>query len=269
MKHLNGWCVVPVLLFAGLTATSARGSELIGRDPNPALRPPVPVERYIRRPHDEMRVSLDVLVDGKPARLISHDGKLYLPVPRMGCEYEIRVNNMGSHRIAAIVSVDGLSVIKGDPASEKSPGYLVDSRSDIVIKGWRRDKDTVAAFTFEERKSSYAYLRGYRDNIGVIGLVAIEEQLYWPHPLTEFSRGSGPAKAYDSALGGSGTGWGRDLGSSVTYVPFVRSNNKRTVTIYYDTEDALGRMGVPVGGPHPRPFPADSDFCPPPTKINR
>ena len=58
------------------------------------------------------------------------------------------------------------------------------------IKGWRRDKETVAAFTFEERKNSYAYLRGYRDNIGVIGLIAIEEQIYLPRPLTEFYRGA-------------------------------------------------------------------------------
>jgi hypothetical protein len=212
-----------------------------------------------------MRVSLDVLVDGKTTRVISHNGKLYLPVARWGCEYEIRVNNMGSKRVAAIVSVDGLSVIKGDLASERSPGYLVDPRGNIVIKGWRRDKDSVAAFTFEERKNSYAYSRGYRDNTGVIGLIAVEEQINRPPQRAEFSKGMlAPTKTLDGAVGGTGTGWGRDVGSSVVFVPFDRSSNKRMVTIYYDTEDALRRIGVPLESHEPKPFPADADFCPPP-----
>ncbi len=153
---------------------------------------------------------------------------------------------------------------------QRSTGYLVDSNSNIVIKGWRHDKETVAAFTFENQKNSYAYLRGYRENIGVIGLIAIEEQTYWPHPRAEFSRGGmTPSKALDSAVGGTGTGWGRDMGSGVSYVPFVRSNNRRTVTIYYDTEEALRRIGVPIDGSYPKPFPADTEFCPPPTKGTR
>jgi hypothetical protein len=262
--------VAQALVAGGLMATTVRGSELTWSDPNPSAKSAVPVEKHINPPRDEMRVSLDVLVDGKTVSVISHNGKLYLPVPRLGCEYEIRVKNMGSHRMAAVVSVDGLSVIKGDLASERSPGYLVDARGDIVIKGWRRDRDTVAAFTFEERKDSYAYSRGYRHNIGVIGLIAIEEQSPWPRPLAEFSRGMmAPAKALDSAAGGAGTGWGRDVDSSVVTVPFVRGSNKRTVTIYYDTEDALRRIGVPIDGPYPKPFPADTDFCPPPAKRTR
>jgi hypothetical protein len=269
MRRFMVLLVAPALLI-GFTATAARSSELTGTDPNPSIKPYVPVTKYIRPPHNAMRVSLDVLVNGQPARVISHNGKLYLPVPRMGSEYEIRVNNMGSHRIAAIVSVDGLSVIKGDVASERSPGYLVDPRGNVVIKGWRRDKDTVAAFNFEERSNSYAYSRGYRDNIGVIGLVAIEEQTYVPRPLAEFYRGATAIpKSSADLLGGTGTGWGRDIGSSATLVPFVRSANKQMITIYYDTAEALRRIGVPVDGDCLKPFPADTGFCPPPTKSIR
>ncbi len=267
MRRFMILLIAQALLAGGLMATAARGSELSWSDPNPTAKPAVPREKFSYPPRDDMRVSLDVLVDGKPGKVISHNGKLYLPVPRLGSEYEIRVNNMGSQRMAAIVSVDGLSVIKGAPASERSPGYLVDSRGNMVIKGWRRDKDTVAAFTFEERTSSYAYSRGYRDNIGVIGLIAIEEQIDLPRLQAEFSRGLlAPAKALDGAVGGTGTGWGRDVGSSVVFVPFVRSAHKRTVTIYYDTEDALRRIGVPIDRPYPKPFPADTGFCPLPIK---
>ena len=216
-------------------------------------------------PRTAMNVSLDVLVNGNPVRLIGHRDRLYLSVPRMGMEYEIRVNNNGPRRITAIVSVDGLSVINGQPASESHPGYLVDPYSHIVIKGWRRDRNTVAAFTFEERDRSYAYRRGYPDNIGVIGLTAFEEQGPWRRPLFDRLEGSAPAaKHLREAIGETGTGWGRDLDSPVYRVPFVRSANKRTITIYYDTVDALRRAGVPVDGPYPIPFPADPEYAPPP-----
>jgi hypothetical protein len=68
----------------------------------------------------------------------------------------------------------------------------------------------------------------------------------------------------DGVPGGTGTGWGRDVNSSVIEVPFVRSVNKRTMTVYYDTPEALRRIGVPVDGNVPKPFPADTDYCPPP-----
>jgi hypothetical protein len=271
MRKLPVSLVVAALSLGGWLATAALGSDLTGSDPNPPAKPALPIDKNIRPPRDDMRVNLDVLVDGKPVRLISHKGKLYLPVSRMGCEYEIRVNNQGSRRIAAVVSVDGISVIKGDVASEKSAGYLVDPCDNVVIKGWRRDKDTVAAFTFEDRENSYAYKTGHRDNIGVIGLVAFEEQECKLRPLAEFSKDrlAAPGKACDDGVGG--TGWGREIGSGVTFVPFVRSDNKRTVTIYYDTEDALRRIGVPIDGPcpkpvvvEPKPFPKDDPFCPPP-----
>jgi hypothetical protein len=241
------------------------GSELTS---NYAAPPPAQPATVYRNPLREvMRVDLDVLVDGQPVKLISHDGRLYLPVPRIGTEYTIRVNNHGPRRIEAVVSVDGLSVINGRPASEKSIGYLVNANSHIVIKGWRRDKETVAAFTFENRENSYAARMGYRDNIGVIGLVAFEEQEV--RRLEDLPRTFAvPSKdKRDSATpGGTGTGWGREIGSSVVEVPFVRSANKQTVTIYYDTPEALRRLGVPVDGWNPKPFPADTEYAPPPPK---
>src|SRR5262249_5554562 len=160
--------------------------------------------------------------------LVSHQGRLYLPVPRLGTEYEIRVNNHGPRRITAIVSVDGLSVINGQPASELHPGYLVDPYSHIVIKGWRKDRETVAAFTSEERQHSDAFRRGHPENAGAIGLVAFDE--FGPRPRLPLERrdGAGPgAKSARETVGDTGTGWGRDLDSPVHRVPFVRSTNRR------------------------------------------
>ncbi|MFO0968917.1 MAG: hypothetical protein U0793_25475 [Gemmataceae bacterium] len=211
-----------------------------------------------------MRVAMDVLVDGRPIRTVYHAGKTYLPVPRMGQEYEIRVWNHGPRRVAAVVSVDGLSVITGQPAAESDPGYIVAPYSHIVIKGWRRNLENVAAFRFVERERSYAGLVGKPENIGVIGLVAVEERILHPMPRFEKRDAAPAAKGFRTEVGSIGTEYGRDIDSRAYYVSFIRSGNKQTVTMYYDTVEALRAVGVPVDRPLPVPFPADFPFAPPP-----
>lgn len=221
---------------------------------------PPPYDKYYPRPWLGMRVSLDVLVHGQVVRQIHHQGKTYLPVASWGTRYELRVWNHGSRRITAIASVDGLSVMNSEPASEDHPGYVVYPRGNVVIKGWRKDDNTVAAFEFVEREQSYAAKLGHSENVGVIGLVAFEEMgRKWPVPVPmerNTGKASDVAKAH-SAVGGTGTGEGPDVYSPVIEVPFVRSNNKRTITIYYDTADALRQAGIPVTPTWPDPFPGD------------
>lgn len=215
---------------------------------------------------DGMRVSLEILIDGKPLRTVQHQGKTYLPVPRLGTEYHIRVVNHGPYRVVAIVSVDGLSVLNGQTASEDHPGYIVAPRSDIVIKGWRRNMDSVSAFSFEERDKSYASRVGKPENIGVLGLIAIEELVARPRIYSMEKRAAGPQAAVkeQGTVGGTGTGYGREIDSRIYYVDFVRSANKRTITMYYDTVENLRKAGVPVDRPMPVPFPANTEFVPPP-----
>jgi hypothetical protein len=212
-----------------------------------------------------MRVGMDVLVSGEPLRTIHHAGRTYVPVPRLGAEYTIRIWNHGPRRIAAVVSVDGLSVISGKPAAETGTGYIVDPHSSILIKGWRRSMDAVAAFRFVDREESYAKAMGRPENIGVIGLVAFEEMA----PLPPLAREAGDRAALrgnptpPAGVGSVGTGYGREVDSRVYSVPFVRSANRRAITYYYDTEEALRQAGVPVDFAPPTPFPGE-EFAPPP-----
>lgn len=249
-----------------LTGGLLLGAILVGTSAPAAAPAPRKPEIYPPPWRERMRVAFEVLVDGRPLRTIEHAGRTYLPVPQLGVEYEIRISNQGPRRITAIVSVDGLSVINGRPASEAHPGYLVDPHSSVLIQGWRRDMDRVAAFSFEERNKSYASRVGRPENIGVLGLIAIEEMSWRPVPrLDQEDSRARSAKAAPGAVGGIGTGYGRDIDSAIQYVPFVRSSNKRTITLYYDTLDALRKAGIPVDGrPHPDPFPGDSEFVPPP-----
>jgi hypothetical protein len=245
----------PVLLTCFLFGTAdAPAAELQAREILPRYRP-------------TLRVAMDVLVRGRPLPTVAYGGKTYLPIPRVGEEYQIRVSNHGPRRIVAIVSLDGLSVINGKPASERSPGYLVEAYGHVLINGWRRNLQTEAAFRFVDREKSYAARVGRPENIGVIGLVAFEELT--PRIRWDLEKGkAGPlssAKRLASGVGGVGTEYGRDVDSPASHVPFVRSANKRTVTFSYDTEDALRRAGVPIPPPsHPVPFPGDGDFAPPP-----
>lgn len=238
------------------------------RQVNPPEKPPngtaAKGDARIRPGPDRMHVRLEILANGKPLRTIQHAGKTYLPVPRVGMEYEIRVWNHGPHRITAVLSVDGLSVISGQPASESHPGYIVAPYNHIRIKGWRRSLETVAAFAFVEREKSYAALTWRPENIGVIGLVAIEEFVWTSRPGLEKVGPVGAAKRAHAQVGNIGTEYGPEIDSRVYYVPFVRSANKRTITFYYDTVHALREAGVPVDGPFPVPFPKDSEFAQPP-----
>jgi hypothetical protein len=213
----------------------------------------------------KMHVSMEVLANGRVLPTVAHAGNAYLPVPRLGAEYEVRIWNHGPRRIVAVVSVDGLSVINGQPASENHPGYVVAPYSHVVIKGWRRSMEAVAAFRFVERDKSYANLIGRPENIGVIGLVAIEELV--PRPEWKLERRGSvapPAKALRGEVGNVGTEYGREIDSRIYYVPFVRSTHRQAITLYYDSVEALRAAGVPVDRSGPVPFPGDLKFVPPP-----
>jgi hypothetical protein len=212
-----------------------------------------------------MRVSLDVLIEGRPMRTVEHRGKTYLPVPRFGDEYTLQVRNHGPRRIAAVLSVDGLSVVSGRRATEDGPGYIVDPHRVVVISGWRRNRDTVAAFRFVDREDSYAARTARPEDVGVIELVAFEERGREPPLLMDRQDARHPAfrRAYEARAAEAGTGYGRDITAPVIVVPFERSGNRRAITCYYDTVEALRKAGVPVGRRYPLPF-DDNEFAPPP-----
>jgi hypothetical protein len=254
-KYLVAVGLLGLALLAGRAAPAV---ELEGRDP---------LQGYPPRPVPGM-VALDVLVDGKPLSTIFYRGNTYLPIPRVGAEYQVRVRNHTARRIVALVSVDGLSVINGQPASDSAPGYIVSPGGDVVIKGWRRSLDTVAAFRFVDRADSYAWRKGQAGQIGTIRLVAFEEHVRRPVPRIERKFAESAERGRDarrlSATGSIGTAYGRDVDSRAYYVPFARSARRHSVALHYDTVTALYRAGVPVR-PAP-PFVPPPEFAPPPPR---
>ena len=139
MRRAQLLLLTAALVTGGFLA-HAVASDLTASDPTAGNRDEVILPRW-----DDMCIGLDVLAQGRPLPTVQYQGRTYLPVPRWGTEYALRVRNDGPRRILAIVSVDGLSVISGKPASEAQTGYIVAARDSIVIKGWRRSLETVAA----------------------------------------------------------------------------------------------------------------------------
>ncbi len=216
----------------------------------PLNKPPKRPDPGIRTlPPPAPRVDLEILVDGKPLPTVPHEGKNYLPVNRLGQEYAIRVRNRGARRIVAVVSVDGLSVLDGQPASDSSLGYVIAPRDSVLIKGWRRDKNTVAAFSFVESDKSFAAASGRPENVGVIRLLAIEEKAApkpRPRPRPRPLHSGTTARSGKATSGGVGTGYGREIDSAVRVVPFTRGPNRRVIAYQYEAADALRQLGVPL-----------------------
>lgn len=267
--YLTFWsCLVLIVPFF-----TASGSV---RADSPWAPPPPPRDRgfYVMPPERRMDVGLECLVDGRSVPVVHYAGRTYLVVPRLGAQYEIRVWNRGPRRIAALVGVDGLSVITGKPVADDQLGYLVDPQRSVLIKGWRRNLDTVAAFTFNRGEDSHASRMGYPEKIGQITLLAIEEAAPRPRIMYEGRDKAESAAAPSSNYlrkaggyggGGTGTGYGRDVDSRAIEVPFTRGPNRFTLSFIYDTEANLRRAGVPIDSPSPVGISRDTEFAPPPS----
>jgi hypothetical protein len=98
-------------------------------------------------------------------------------VGRAGDRYSIVVKSNVPARLEVVVSVDGLDVLDGKPASFGKRGYLIDPHGEIEIDGFRQSMDAVAAFRFGSVRDSYAEKKhGESRNVGVIGLALFHER---------------------------------------------------------------------------------------------
>lgn len=97
-------------------------------------------------------------------------------IGRPGQRYAIVLENRTAARIEAVLTVDGLDVINGQPGSTAHRGYLVRPHGSIVVDGFRRSTSTVAAFRFGGVGGSYADERGAARNVGVIGVALFAER---------------------------------------------------------------------------------------------
>lgn len=165
---------------------------------------------------------VSILVNGRPIKEVFHNGQTYVE-GRKNSPYSLKVTNNSSRRILAIPSVDGLSVLNGQPAGINSPGYVVDAHSSVEVPGWKIEGAQEAGrFVFKpqgatyEEDETYAESTGHNPvNQGTIGFMIFREKDYHvyggpdsPNPWTPH-----PFGPNISSSSGSNTRW---YGGSVT-----------------------------------------------------
>lgn len=96
---------------------------------------------------------------------------------RAGERYAIVLVNQSKARREVVVSVDGLDVLDGQPASLRKRGYILDPGQEYAVEGFRTGPDSVAAFRFGAVSESYTQQKhGTARNVGVIGVAVFDEQ---------------------------------------------------------------------------------------------
>lgn len=100
-----------------------------------------------------------------------HSGGKRFVEGREGKDYALVVKNLAHSKLEVVLSVDGLDVLDGKPGSVKKRGYIIEPGKTLVVKGFRKSDDAVAAFNFSSVRDSYTSLsnQGTR-NVGVIGM---------------------------------------------------------------------------------------------------
>jgi hypothetical protein len=164
----------------------------------------------------KVRAPYDVQVireGGDTLPTYAHKDRFYVQ-GNAGESYVIRVTNPTPNRVEAIVTVDGLDVIDGEPGDLRKRGYVVPPYGDVRIEGFRTSHQDVATFRFSSVNDSYAGQKGKARNVGVIAVAIFEEQRETPQqiivepappPRHELH---GPHGASDDL--DTGAAWGRD-----------------------------------------------------------
>jgi hypothetical protein len=103
-------------------------------------------------------------------------GKIFV-VGVPGQDYELKLENLTRTRMEVVVSIDGLDVLDGQPASVRKRGYVIAPKSSILIEGMRvgGKLKTMRFGTVDRSRAATAFGQSGARNVGVIGIASYEE----------------------------------------------------------------------------------------------
>jgi hypothetical protein len=113
--------------------------------------------------------------DGSELPMFAKGGRYYV-LGNSGSRYVVHVSNPTARRVEAVISVDGLDVIDGDPGDLRKRGYVIQPYGELNVEGFRTSTTDVATFRFASVGDSYAERKGKGRNVGVIAVAIFEEQ---------------------------------------------------------------------------------------------
>jgi len=117
---------------------------------------------------------LVVEVDGRRIPEYGHKGRTYIE-GRKFHRYQLKFRNNRAERVLVVPTVDGLSVVDGNPYHFDSSGYVVQAYSSVTISGWRTSLTEVRGFEFSDKSGSYSGKTVGQQNCGVIGALVYAE----------------------------------------------------------------------------------------------
>ncbi len=234
------------------------GTVFLLRQASAAPIPTPPQERVTKSyPNFE----LDVLVNGRPLQEYYARGRTYVEALQ-GAEYELRVRNSSSDRVAVALSVDGLNTIDARHTSAwNASKWVIEPYQTITISGWQMSSERARRFYFTNERDSYGAKLGQTANLGVISAVFFREQrrVSPPYPISKNRDRSQPQESSKSVDGMAesraaapmrdddyaATGIGRNVRNDVYWVNMdLDSRAAGEVTIRYEYYQALLRLGV-------------------------
>ncbi len=134
--------------------------------------------------------------NGNTLPTFAKDGRTYL-LGQPGLRYNIRVRNPTGQRVEAVVSVDGRDAMSGDPGDYvHQRGYVIAAYGSMLVEGFRRSFEEVAAFRFTSPEDSYSARMGTPQNVGVIGVAFFPERVQPPAAVVPRPVLPRPARPY-------------------------------------------------------------------------
>ncbi|HEY3256197.1 MAG TPA: hypothetical protein VGJ91_19700 [Polyangiaceae bacterium] len=170
LRYLAAALGIGLLFLACCTQADAR---------SPFWRPPPAPSPYSFSVEDEHGNTLPTFVK---------DGRTFL-LGEPGLRYNIRVRNPSGQRVEAVVSVDGRDAVSGEPGDyQNQRGYVIPAYGSLLVEGFRRSLEEVAAFRFTSPQDSYSSRMGTPQNVGVIGVAFFPERVRPKAPVTRRPR---------------------------------------------------------------------------------
>src|SRR5438094_3420181 len=120
--------------------------------------------------------AVEVVVDGSPLAEYGARGRRYIEALE-NAEYEVRIHNPSSARVAVALSVDGLNSIDARHTSAwDAHKWVISPYGTIYVRGWQMSSENARRFYFTTERDSYAAKLGQAANLGVISAVFFRER---------------------------------------------------------------------------------------------
>jgi len=261
--------------------------------------PPQPLDTVAT----ENGFSVEVIVYGSPATEYAARGRRYIEALE-NAEYELRIHNPSSSRVAVALSVDGLNSIDARHTSAwDAHKWVIEPYGTISVRGWQMSSADARRFYFTTERDSYGAKLGQAANLGVISAVFFRERgqpvtVTQAQPKPVYGREDDTRTTNDRAesaqprAGGANaakdksaqpypslddesaaTGIGRSVRNDVQWVHMdLDPKAVSEVTIRYEYRAALVKLGI-IPRDYPRPNVLDRreraegfepKFCPQP-----